>query len=204
MFLKFTITFFLYIYDLHSYSIIFKNILSSLSFLSFPSSSSFTFHLFPHFPFVLFFFPYFPLFFFFSQFASFPQFGLPFPKSAAPVLPHFLLPCAAPVQWRSQGLPEWANCPPGGTNWGRKWAQIEENWDKIKNEEKWGNVPLLPTRGWVSGYAPESLPFCESLWASEPGKYKQGIQNAVNGKLELTLLKGRQRFDTVSTSNLKV
>ena len=26
----------------------------------------------------------------------------------------------------------------------------------------------------------------------------------VNGKLELTLLKGRQRFDTVSTSNLKV
>ena len=27
---------------------------------------------------------------------------------------------------------------------------------------------------------------------------------AVNGKLELTLLKGRQRFDTVSTSNLKV
>ena len=32
------------------------------------------------------------LFFSFSQFASFPQFSLPFPKSAAPVLPHFLLP----------------------------------------------------------------------------------------------------------------
>ena len=32
------------------------------------------------------------LIFSFSQFASFPQFGLPFPKSAAPVLPHFLLP----------------------------------------------------------------------------------------------------------------
>ena len=30
------------------------------------------------------------------------------------------------------------------------------------------------------------------------------IYAAVNGKLELTLLKGRQRFDTVSTSNLKV
>ena len=30
------------------------------------------------------------------------------------------------------------------------------------------------------------------------------INAAVNGKLELTLLKGRQRFDTVSTSNLKV
>ena len=30
------------------------------------------------------------------------------------------------------------------------------------------------------------------------------LMQAVNGKLELTLLKGRQRFDTVSTSNLKV
>ena len=43
------------------------------------------------FPFVHFFFPYIPLFYF-SQFAPFPQFCLPFPKSAAPVLPHFLLP----------------------------------------------------------------------------------------------------------------
>ena len=55
-------------------------------FISFYLSS---FFLISH---LLFFFPYFPLFFFFSQFASFPQFGLPFPKSAAPVLPHFLLP----------------------------------------------------------------------------------------------------------------
>ena len=30
------------------------------------------------------------------------------------------------------------------------------------------------------------------------------INAVVNGKLELTLLKGRQRFDTVSTSNLMV
>ena len=30
------------------------------------------------------------------------------------------------------------------------------------------------------------------------------INAAINGKLELTLLKGRQRFDTVSMSNLKV
>ena len=30
------------------------------------------------------------------------------------------------------------------------------------------------------------------------------INAAVNGQLELTLLKDRQRFDTVSTSNLKV
>ena len=37
--------------------------------------------------------PYFPLSFSFSQLASFPQCVLPFPKSAAPVLPHFLLPC---------------------------------------------------------------------------------------------------------------
>ena len=31
-----------------------------------------------------------------------------------------------------------------------------------------------------------------------------GCYAAVNGHLELTLLKGRQRFDTVSTSNLEV
>ena len=74
-----------------------KNILSSSSFLFFPSSFSFSFHLFPHFPFVLLSFPIFLFFFFFSQFALFPQFGLPFPKSAAPVLPHFLLPCFRPM-----------------------------------------------------------------------------------------------------------
>ena len=34
--------------------------------------------------------------------------------------------------------------------------------------------------------------------------FNERINAAVNGKLELTLLKGRQRFDTVSTSNLKV
>ena len=72
---------------LHSYSIIFKNILSSSPFLFFPSSSSFSFPLFSSFQFCPFF-----SYFFSSQFASFPQFDLPFPKSAAPVLPHFLLP----------------------------------------------------------------------------------------------------------------
>ena len=35
--------------------------------------------------------------------------------------------------WRSQGLP------------GEEWKKIIE---------EWGNVPLLPTRGWESGYAP--------------------------------------------------
>ena len=70
----------------------FKNILSSSSFLFFPSSFSFSF-IFFLIPICSFIFPHFPLFF--SQFASFPQFGLPFPKSAAPVLPHFLLPWAA-------------------------------------------------------------------------------------------------------------
>ena len=63
-----------------------------LSF-SFPLPLLFSFPLFPHFSFVPFFFSYFPLFSPFSQFVSFPQFSLPFPKSAAPVLPYFLLPC---------------------------------------------------------------------------------------------------------------
>ena len=55
------------IYDLHSYSVSFKNILSLSSFHFFPSSSFFPFIFFPHFPFVFvfcycFFPPYFPLF----------------------------------------------------------------------------------------------------------------------------------------------
>ena len=73
-----------------------KNMLPSSSFLFFPSSNSFTFHLFSSFLICLFFLSLFFSFFFFSQFASFPQFGLPFPESAAPVLPHFLLPCTLP------------------------------------------------------------------------------------------------------------
>ena len=52
------------IYDLHSYSTSFKNILSSSSF---PLPLLFPFIFFPHFPFVLFFFPYFPLYFSFSN-----------------------------------------------------------------------------------------------------------------------------------------
>ena len=82
----------------------FKNILSSSSSLFFPSSWSFSFLFFPHFPFVPFSFlisSFFPL----SQFASFPQFGLPLPKSAAPVLPHFLLPCPTiSNRWRRIAL----------------------------------------------------------------------------------------------------
>ena len=77
---------------LHSYSIILR--ISSprrLSF-SFPLPLLFPFLFFLIFLLSLFFFSYFP-FFPFSQFVSFPQFSLPFPKSAAPVLPHFLLPC---------------------------------------------------------------------------------------------------------------
>ena len=76
-------------YGLHSYSVIFKNILSSWSFLFFPSSSFF--FLISH---LSFFLSLLSSFFFFSQFAPVPQFGLPFPKSAAPALPHFLLPCS--------------------------------------------------------------------------------------------------------------
>ena len=51
------------------------------------------------------------------------------------------------VQWRSQGLTGWANRSPGSSNWGRKWKMKENN-------RIWGNVPLLPNRGWESGYAP--------------------------------------------------
>ena len=51
------------IYDLHSYYIIFKNILSSSCYIFFPSSFSSSFHLFPHFPFAFFSFPYFLFFF---------------------------------------------------------------------------------------------------------------------------------------------
>ena len=36
------------------------------------------------------------------------------------------------------------------------------------------------------------------------GAFRPKIKAAVNGHLELTLLKGRQRFDAVSTSNLEV
>ena len=73
--------------------------LRRLSF-SFPLPLLFPFLFFVSFPFCPL-FPFFFSFFFllFSKFASFPQFGLPFPKSAAPVLPHFLLPCPI-VLWK--------------------------------------------------------------------------------------------------------
>ena len=48
---------------------------------------------------------------------------------------------------------------------------------------------------------------CYRYWTTSNGRVvcrQLGLYAAVNGKLELTLLKGRQRFDTVSTSNLKV
>ena len=79
----------------HSYSIILR--ISSHRRLSFfDSSSSFSFplffliSLFSRFSFLTFFFS-------FSHFVSFPQISLPFPKSAAPVLPHFLLPWKIPI-----------------------------------------------------------------------------------------------------------
>ena len=33
----------------------------------------------------------------------------------------------------------------------------EENEQKLRKKEKLGNVPLLPTRGWESIYAPGSI-----------------------------------------------
>ena len=95
------------IYDIHIYSITFKNILSLSSFLFFPSSYSFSFNSFPHFPFVFFLSLFSSFFSFFSQFVSFPQFGLPFPKSDAPVLRHFLLPCLGFTDIESDRAP-WA------------------------------------------------------------------------------------------------
>ena len=68
----------------------------ALLLFPFPPFSLFLFFFFLSFFLISPFFSYFPLFSFFL-FASFPQFGLPFPKSAAPVLPHFLLPWV--TQW---------------------------------------------------------------------------------------------------------
>ena len=31
------------------------------------------------------------------------------------------------IQWRSQGLPRWAACPPGGPKWGEKWRKFLGN-----------------------------------------------------------------------------
>ena len=118
---------------LHSYSIIFLRMSSPrcLSF-SFPLSPLFPFLFFPHFSFFLFFFLFFLFLFFsffpFSQFVSFPQFSLPFPKSAAPVLPHFLLPCLNNIKitmdsWEcvlSSSSPMWL-CT---LSWGSLWKKI--------------------------------------------------------------------------------
>ena len=78
---------------LHNVSTIFKTYFfpCHLSFFPLPLLFPFLFSpLFTHFPFL----SLASSLFLFFQFASFPQFGLPFPKSAAPVLPHFLLPCS--------------------------------------------------------------------------------------------------------------
>ena len=56
------------------------------------------------------------------------------------------------------------------------------------------NVKLNFVKLWQKQFS-QKLPNCEDGTI---------FNAAVNGKLELTLLKGRQRFDTVSTSNLKV
>ena len=53
-------------------------------------------------------------------------------------------PSACPIQWRSQGLPGWANRPPGEPNWGRKSGKIiEEKWEKIIGE--WWKMRKCPS-----------------------------------------------------------
>ena len=85
MFFSFTIPY------LHSYYMIFKECFVLVVFPSFPLPLLFL-SPFSLFSFCSFFLSLFSSFFSCSQVASFPQYGLPFPKSAAPVLPHFLLP----------------------------------------------------------------------------------------------------------------
>ena len=59
-------------------------------------------------------------------------------------------------QWRSQGLPGWATCPPRGPKWGRKWVKV---WGKIrklnrdlrKNEES----GTFTHRDCEAGYGPD-------------------------------------------------
>ena len=51
------------------------------------------------------------------------------------------------AQGRSQGLPGWANRPPGRPKWGRNLRKFEGKWEKLqKIREEWGNVLILPTR----------------------------------------------------------
>ena len=70
-----------------------------LSF-SFPLPLLFPFFFFPHFPFVPFFLSYFPFFLFLICIIS--SIGLLFPKSAATVLPYFLLPFQSISNWYSE------------------------------------------------------------------------------------------------------
>ena len=98
IFLKFTITYFLY-NDLHSYSIIFKNILSSSSFLFFLSSYSFTFHLFSSFYICLFFFPCFPFFFLFANWHNFLNLVCHFLRALLPCSRTFCCPAYLLIKW---------------------------------------------------------------------------------------------------------
>ena len=66
----------------------------------------------------------------------------------------------------------------------------------VKKNSKSTMLLFTIFRRWLVAH---SLCQCYLLGGNDSGLYA-----AVNGQLELTLLKGRQRFDTVSTSNLKV
>ena len=42
------------------------------------------------------------------------------------------------IQWRNQGLPGWASCPPGRPKWGRKWRKFEQKMREPMG--KWGRI----------------------------------------------------------------
>ena len=83
---------------LHSYSMNFKNILSSSSLLFFPSSSSFSFLFFPHFPFVPFFFSLFSSFFLFPNLHHFLNLVCHFPRAPLPCSRTFCCPGMCPLR----------------------------------------------------------------------------------------------------------
>ena len=74
----------------------------------------------------------------------------------------------------------------------------------LRWELSFWNMRLVKTNGTLRGQTGYILHFAQKALVFCYLEFKLRYLNAaVNGKLELTLLKGRQSFDTVSTSNLK-
>ena len=53
-------------------------------------------------------------------------------------------------QWRSQGLPGWATCPPGAPKWGRKiWGKIRKLIEIWRNNVESGSLAHPGLWGWL-------------------------------------------------------